>query len=575
MLRIAQNDLSFSSKNNKMNTKVTFKYKLYQILRESDEAADEYRLMSRRFDFFMLTLIFLNLIAFTISTVEYFQVRIGLFLDIFELCSLIIFTLEYFAHLWCITEDEKFSHPLRGRIHYALTWIAIIDLVAFLPALLIYVYADLSIFTTFRLFRLLKLWRYSNALKTLGRIINSKKADLQIVFFTIVILLIISSSLMFYIEHDAQREAYSSIPQTMWWAIITLTTVGYGDVYPITPLGKSLGAFVALLGVCLIALPAGIISAGFIQEFESQKENKFLGETIAKLINAFNRSNQKVGSIPAKRRFIDVMTATSQLELSEQDIFQAVRSHRAGLRVRYKKNDIKARFASILVIEYFDFNTLYGTFYQRNSPYAIIAPMSYVDHFAGHFSVHLSHYLNTNYMSNEMFGEEDTLNFEAAFCFTENDAYQQTPDDWALMENPPPKAFIDFRNDLHDIVSMNSTVIILRTNPSNLGDFHISFGAMMMEDGSTDATFGDVEKVNKFYQEFKKRMEKEGFKYSYAAHQQYDPFSTKHLKHYLWYTRQANIVEICIDSDILEVIDVKLYYKLITILGDCIKQYLF
>jgi voltage-gated potassium channel len=129
---------------------------------------------------------------------------------------------------------------------------------------------------------LLKLGRYTYAMNLLKRALFNVKEVMAIAFLVLVVLLIFSSSLMFYIEHDAQPVIFSSIPDTMWWAIATLTTVGYGDAYPITPLGKFLGSFVAIIGIGMFAIPTGVLATAFIEEIRKNstkvecKESTFL-----------------------------------------------------------------------------------------------------------------------------------------------------------------------------------------------------------------------------------------------------------------------------------------------------------
>ncbi len=119
--------------------------------------------------------------------------------------------------------------------------------------------------------RILKIGRYSKAMITIGRVLNSKKEELAITGFVLGILLILASSLMYYVENTAQPDVFTSIPAAMWWGIATLTTVGYGDIYPVTILGKVLGALIAVLGIGLFALPAGILAGGFGEELKSLK----------------------------------------------------------------------------------------------------------------------------------------------------------------------------------------------------------------------------------------------------------------------------------------------------------------
>ena len=123
-----------------------------------------------------------------------------------------------------------------------------------------------------RLIRLLKLSRYSETLKTFSNVFKEKIEELMIALFLIIILLIIASCLMYYVEHQAQPEAFSSIPAAMWWAVATLTTVGYGDIVPKTLFGKILGAVIALIGIGLFAMPAGILAAGFAEQIAKKKK---------------------------------------------------------------------------------------------------------------------------------------------------------------------------------------------------------------------------------------------------------------------------------------------------------------
>lgn len=126
----------------------------------------------------------------------------------------------------------------------------------------------------FRLFRVIKVARYSKAVQTLGRVIRAKREELLVAVFVLIVLLVLSSSLMYYVENDDQPAAFGSIPEAMWWSIATLTTVGYGDVHPITPLGKFIASIIAVLGIALFALPTGILGSGFVEEMQKERLHK-------------------------------------------------------------------------------------------------------------------------------------------------------------------------------------------------------------------------------------------------------------------------------------------------------------
>jgi voltage-gated potassium channel len=247
------------------------KDRIFEIL-ETAPAGD---LPSRAFDIFLITLISLNVIAVILETVRSISSQFSHLFTIFEIFSVGVFTIEYLLRLWTCTSDPNFSSPIKGRTRFALTPLVLADLLAILP---FYVPMVIPLDLRFvravrllRLFRLFKMGRYSESLKTLGSVFKLKKEKLLITVFVVFILLVIASSLMYFVENGAQPESFSSIPAAMWWAVATLTTVGYGDVYPITPLGKLLGAIIALLGIGLFALPAGILASGLVEMIHSMR----------------------------------------------------------------------------------------------------------------------------------------------------------------------------------------------------------------------------------------------------------------------------------------------------------------
>ena len=191
-----------------------------------------------------------------------------------DLVSVSIFSLEYLARVWSATSLPGFQHPVLGRLRYMLTPLAIIDLVAILPALLSFG-IDLRSMRALRLLRLarvLKLGRYSSALQLLARVVHSKREPLLASLFVLGILLIVSSSLMYYAENAAQPAAFPSIPAALWWGVATLSTVGYGDIYPVTAMGKLVGSVVAVLGIGMFALPAGLLGSGFVTELAAKSK---------------------------------------------------------------------------------------------------------------------------------------------------------------------------------------------------------------------------------------------------------------------------------------------------------------
>jgi voltage-gated potassium channel len=233
---------------------------------------------AKRINSFLIFLIFANVITVILHTVKSINDEYGHWFDIFEIFSVIIFCVEYLLRVWVCTLNPKYANGTWGRVAYMTSGMAIIDLIAIMPFFLtIFTVIDLrfvSLMRYARLLRIFKLRRYSHAIDTLIYVIKDKKEELVIIFFTILLLLILSSSIMYLIENKVQPDTFSSIPATMWWGIATLTTVGYGDMYPITPLGKFFGAIVAILGIAMFALPAGLISSGFTRMIQKQKKTQ-------------------------------------------------------------------------------------------------------------------------------------------------------------------------------------------------------------------------------------------------------------------------------------------------------------
>ena len=227
-------------------------------------------------DFSIVVVIFLNVIALILETVEPIYNLNRTAFAVFEQFSIAVFSVEYVLRLWSCTTNPRYAHPVRGRLRFLLSPLGLIDLLAILPFFMPFFGIDLRFVRTVRLlriFRIVKLVRYSRALRLLGNVVMDRKEELFSIFFVLMTLLIIASSLMYFAEHEVQPDVFPSIPSTMWWGIVTLTTVGYGDTFPITPLGQTIAAIIAILGIGMFALPAGILGAGFTEELEKTRNS--------------------------------------------------------------------------------------------------------------------------------------------------------------------------------------------------------------------------------------------------------------------------------------------------------------
>ena len=250
------------------------KLRVYDILVETDDDETIDKIIAA----FLMILILVNSAVVVMETVDELNRVYGRIFEAIELVSITIFTVEYILRLWIAPLDARYSKPFWGRLRYALTPMAIIDFLAILPAFLpLIMGVDLRIIRflrILRLFRLFKMSRYVASLDSLDDVVRSKKEELIVTVVMIGMLLLFSSSLVYLVENEAQPDKFPDIPSALWWGIATLTTLGYGDVFPITALGKFFGGITAFLGIGMFALPTGILASGFAEEIARRRAEK-------------------------------------------------------------------------------------------------------------------------------------------------------------------------------------------------------------------------------------------------------------------------------------------------------------
>ena len=207
----------------------------------------------RTFDLVMQSLILISIITFTIETLPDLEADTRKFLNATEVVIVIIFTIEYLLRLY--VSDRKLG--------YVLSFYGVIDLLAILPFYLAsgIDLRSLRVFRMFRLFRLLKLLRFGRAMRRFARAFIIAKEEIILFSVVTLMLLYLSAVGIYYFEHIAQPEAFKSVIHSLWWAVTTLTTVGYGDVYPITAGGKIFTFIILMIGLGIVAIPAGLLAS--------------------------------------------------------------------------------------------------------------------------------------------------------------------------------------------------------------------------------------------------------------------------------------------------------------------------
>ena len=324
------------------------RWRLYGVL-EVGKIGD---LTSQVFDYFMVTLIVSNVAAFALETVPSIGAAYGRPLEIFNSVSVLIFTLEYLARVWVSVEHKPLSvHGLIGhRLRFISSPYMIIDLLAILPFYLAFLTTiDLRVLRVFRLLRFLKLVRYSPALSSLVGAFVAERRALLGALLIMFCMLMVSSSLMYFIEGAGQPEEFGSVPAAMWWGLSTLTTVGYGDSVPITDLGRFVGGIVMIMGLGVFALPIGIIATGWSQEIHRRDFvitwgmvarvplfSKLDATSVAEIVTLLRSRTVKSGEVIVKRGEIahsiffissgrvEARLATGKAQLADGDFFGAV-----------------------------------------------------------------------------------------------------------------------------------------------------------------------------------------------------------------------------------------------------------
>lgn len=252
------------------------KNRIYNIIRDDSEKG----VLGKTFDAIIIFLIIVNIVMVIAETFT-LPATLKTIFNYIEIVSIVVFTIEYLLRVY--TSDLLYNNisPFKARVKYVFSFMAIIDLLAIVPFYLPFIIPIdlriLRILRMFRLLRVLKVNRYTDALISIAKVFKRKKNQLLSSVFVVMVLMIIVSVVMYNIESEAQPEAFNNAFSALWWAVATFTTVGYGDIYPITAAGKLLSAIIAFLGIALVAVPTGIITAGFteqINEDKAQKEDK-------------------------------------------------------------------------------------------------------------------------------------------------------------------------------------------------------------------------------------------------------------------------------------------------------------
>jgi voltage-gated potassium channel len=269
--------------------------------------------VTRFFNLGLAVLIIANVSCVVLESVEPIRQLFAAQFDAFEQAATAIFAAEYVLRVWACVDfhDARYRDPLRGRLRYLRSFFALVDLFSVLPAILSFLGAgDLRVLRLLRLLRMLKLIRHSTTFGLLFAVLREEAQSITALLFVLLLTVTISASLMFMLEGAEQPAVFTSIPAAMWWAIETLTTVGYGDMVPVTAVGRIVGGAVSIIGIGTLALFSGLITVGFLDQLKIYREQhaKVSVAVSEKTISITQTFRERVGDV---RELADLPVAAS------------------------------------------------------------------------------------------------------------------------------------------------------------------------------------------------------------------------------------------------------------------------
>jgi voltage-gated potassium channel Kch len=314
MLKFSRQIIPAVQEFQQLNTGRSFRQKIYALTEPTHHSGKLHEYIDNLIVFWVA----LSILCVILESVESIHQLFSLLFHWVDVAAFSIFTIEYIARLYASAENPQFNQFKWSRLAYARSWQALIDLFTILPFILEMVMPyqlDLRFLRVFRLMRLLKLTRYSSATQTLGGVLKREWPVIFSAMFVLFLLIILTASLGYLIEHDAQPDIFSNIPEAIYWSMTTLSSIGYGDMTPITPLGRGVTAVVALIGVGIFAIPAGLLASAFTDQL--QQDRAALKEKIAKAYAAGDLTEKVLLEITQEAERLHISTLSQQRIMDE------------------------------------------------------------------------------------------------------------------------------------------------------------------------------------------------------------------------------------------------------------------
>jgi voltage-gated potassium channel len=523
--------------------------------------------MFKQWNKIILFFIFLALVHLVLETTPSISSKYQTLLLLFDGLITLVFVVDFYFKLRKILIEYSKSKKIAVFFRFEL----LIDFLSIIPFFISLLFQGFKFITVLRLLRMLRILKLLNVAKSHSLIINAvknKRHELYISMQVVIIITIILSAILYFVENPSQPDKFSSITDAFLWSISKFIGEigGYGDFAPITVSGKILATFVGILGIAIFAVPAGIISSGFVEEIEQVKTNDELDEIYTTLTKAFQfdilagkRAKESVGLLHVRRRFISLVDASVKLNKREALFFDVCALNR-NLKLNKR---LKPSGDEEILIEYFENNSLYGTFVNRNSSITIISPHSNDGFNHGHYTYCLAEYLQANYISIEKYGmysffEENNINFSL------NDFYLKNSDD---IEN---EVFNSFISDVKQTVKQGGFVFNIGSSMGKSPSFHLLSGSIKGEVGiNKNGTFMNVKAAEEILANLSSTSNAVGLEVT--THSHYGNSENNHIDKFMSSNLNANSMSIKVNIELMKGSPEK-YYESIGVLGNAIKN---
>lgn len=506
-------------------------------------------------DWTIIGFIILSTIEIFFTTFDGFSEKHRTLLNLVDWITQIFFTIEVTLRIWCADMLDSKYKGIKGRIRYCFTFYGFIDFVSTYPFFLsFFMPVPYLILKTFRVARLLRVFRYMHSFQLLANAFRSKKNELLVSMQFLMVVTIILSFVLFFVEHEAQPEAYNNGLYSVIWAFAQYVgdPGGFGEYPPITVIGQIIAFIVGVLGIAMFAVPAGLIGSGFTEVMEEEQKEEELKENARKINEFFLVKRVTRDDIIFPTKNVSMGDFKLGFGLSEEEILKAV-SYSPTLRMKNLAAAVSdGPKTDMLVVNQFHINNDYGSYVERGSSVTLVNAVGYGDNGLSFFDWHIAQLGGFNYVANECFSRTKGEKNNRYDFYTVSDQTKQN---------------MEFQNFVEDIVrgrEEKDWIVLVAGEQmvKNITDFHFEFGG---EKGETSFDFPecithDRQLLKQLFDDFKMTMSK--IQLQTDAHQVQPVLNQSHIARFIQSRTKANVLVITVSYKLM-VFDKAVYMAII------------